>query len=248
MTAILPTAQTAEIFYPSADGEPVAETYDHLYAILTTLEVLKQYLAERQATVLANQFLYYSQGFPKLRIAPDVMVIFDVAPGGRDNYKIWEERQVPLVVFEMTSKGTQEQDQGLKKTLYEQLEVKEYWQFDPKGEWIEEKLRGYRLRGEKYEAIADNRSEPLQLRLAVEGKLLGFYREDTGEKLLIADELMQALKQETQRRQHAEEQAEQERQRAEQERQQREFAQQQLADMENLLARYRDRFGNLPDS
>jgi Uma2 family endonuclease len=247
MTAILPTAQTAEI-YPSADGEPVAETYDHLYAILTTLEVLKQYLAERQATVLANQFLYYSQGFPKLRIAPDVMVIFDVAPGGRDNYKIWEEGQVPLVVFEMTSKGTQEQDQGLKKTLYEQLEVKEYWQFDPKGEWIEEKLRGYRLRGEKYEAIADNRSEPLQLRLAVEGKLLGFYREDTGEKLLIADELMQALKQETQRRQHAEEQAEQERQRAEQERQQREFAQQQLAGMENLLARYRDRFGNLPDS
>ena len=200
------------------------------------------------ATVLANQFLYYSQGFPKLRITPDVMVIFDVAPGGRDNYKIWEEGQVPLVVFEMTSKGTQEQDQGLKKTLYEQLEVKEYWQFDPKGEWIEEKLRGYRLRGEKYEAIADNRSEPLQLRLAVEGKLLGFYREDTGEKLLIADELMQALKQETQRRQHAEEQAEQERQRAEQERQQREFAQQQLADRENLLARYRDRFGNLPDS
>lgn len=82
----------------------------------------------------------------------------------------------------------------------------------------------------------------------LKGKLLGFYREDTGEKLLIADELMQALKQETQRRQHAEEQAEQERQRAEQERQQREFAQQQLADMENLLARYRDRFGNLPDS
>ncbi|MFE1745079.1 Uma2 family endonuclease, partial [Coleofasciculus sp. H7-2] len=248
-------AQTAEIFYPSSDGEPLAETYDHLYAILTTLEVLKQYLAQRQATVLADQFLYYSQGFPKLRVAPDVMVIFDVAPGGRDNYKIWEEGQVPVVVFEMTSKGTQEQDQGLKKTLYEQLEVKEYWQFDPKGEWIEGKLRGYRLRGEKYEAIADNRSEPLQLRLAVEGKLLGFYREDTGEKLLIADELMQALKQETQRRQHAEEQAEIERQRAEIERQraeierqQREEAQQQLADMENLLALYRDRFGNLPDS
>ncbi|MEP0751241.1 hypothetical protein NDA03_03310 [Trichocoleus sp. Lan] len=82
----------------------------------------------------------------------------------------------------------------------------------------------------------------------LKGKLLGFYREDTGEKLLIADELMQALKRETQRRQQAEEQAEQERQRAEQERQQREFAQQQLADMENLLARYRDRLGNLPDS
>ena len=70
MTAILPPTQKTEPFYPSADGEPVAETYDHLYAILTTLEVLKQYLEGQQATVLANQFLYYSQGFPKLRIAP----------------------------------------------------------------------------------------------------------------------------------------------------------------------------------
>lgn len=81
-------------------------TTTFLYALLTTLEVLKQYLAAHQATVLGNQFLYYAQGFPKLRLAPDVMVIFDVAPGGRDNYKIWEEGQVPTVIFEMTSFGT----------------------------------------------------------------------------------------------------------------------------------------------
>ncbi|MBF2016464.1 MAG: Uma2 family endonuclease [Rivularia sp. T60_A2020_040] len=209
MTAILPVANQTEIFYPSADGEPVAETFDHLYALLTTLEVLKQYLANRQATVLADQFLYYSQGFPKLRVAPDVMVIFDVAPGGRDNYKLWEEGQVPRVIFEMTSAGTQDKDQVFKKTLYEQLGVKEYWLFDPKGEWIEEKLRGYRLRGEIYETITDSRSEPLQLRLQVEGQIIGFYREDNGEKLLIPDELAAALQQ-------AEEQVEQERQRAEQ--------------------------------
>ena len=240
MTAILPTSQKTEPFYPSADGEPVAETYDHLYAILTTLEVLKQYLEGKQATVLANQFLYYSQGFPKLRTAPDVMAIFDVAPGGRDNYKIWEEGRVPVVIFEMTSPGTQEYDKNFKKNLYEQLEVQEYWLFDPKGEWIEEQLRGYRLRGEIYEPITDNRSEPLQLRLAVEGKLIGFYREDTGEKLLIPDELVQALREETRARQEAEERAEQERQRAEQERQRAE-------ELESLLARYRQRFGELPE-
>ena len=254
MTATSPTTQTTPIVYPSADGEPVAETYDHLYAILTTLEVLKQYLSGRQATVLANQFLYYSQGFPKLRIAPDVMVIFDVAPGGRDNYKIWEEGQVPVVIFEMTSPGTQDQDKSFKKTLYEQLGVKEYWLFDPKGEWLEEKLQGYRLRGDSYEPITDSRSEPLQLRLAIEEKLIGFYREDTGEKLLIPDELGEALKQETQARQLAEEQAEQERQRAEQERQraeqerqQRELTQQQLAETEVMLTRYREHFGELPE-
>ncbi|HIK08872.1 MAG TPA: Uma2 family endonuclease [Oscillatoriaceae cyanobacterium M33_DOE_052] len=226
MTAILPTKENTEIFYPSGDGTPLAETYDHVYAIISTVEVLKQYLEGRQATVLANQFLYYSQGFPKLRVAPDVMVIFDVAPGGRDNYKIWEEGQVPVVIFEMTSPGTENQDNFFKKDLYAQLGVKEYWLFDPKGEWISEKLRGYRLRGEIYELITDSRSEPLQLRLEVEAKLIGFYREDTGEKLLIPDELAAALREQTLARQAAEERA---------------------AEMEALLARYRERFGELPE-
>ncbi|MFN6514474.1 MAG: Uma2 family endonuclease [Nostoc sp. CreGUA01] len=195
------------IEYPTSDGEPLAESYLHLYAILTTLEVIKQYLAGRQATVLANQFLYYAQGFPKLRVAPDVMVIFDVPPGGRDSYKVWEEGQVPQVVFEMTSQGTQKQDQEQKKNLYEQLGILEYWLFDPKGEWIEEKLRGYRLDGETYQLIVDGISQPLGLKVTVEGELLGFYRLDTEEKLLTPTELAKELQQERQR-------AQEERQRA----------------------------------
>ncbi len=197
-----------EIFYPSRDSEPAAETYDHFYAIMITLEVLRQYLSGTQATVLANQFLYYAQGLPKLRIAPDVMVIFGVTPGGRDSYKIWEEGQVPSVIFEMTSKGTREQDIAHKKTLYEQLGVSEYWLFDPRGEWVPERLRGYRLHEDVYYPISDGISQPLKMRLVLEEKLIGFYRQDTGEKLLIPDELAQAL-------QTAEAQASQERQRAE---------------------------------
>ena len=183
-----------EIIYPSSDGEPLAETYAHLYAILVTLEILKQYLQGQQVTVLANQFLYYAQGFPRLRVAPDVMVIFNVAPGGRDNYKIWEEKQVPSVIFEITSEGTKDRDTGYKKTLYEQLGVKEYWLFDPKGEWIENKLKGYRLEKDEYEEIKDSKSEVLGLRLEVESELIAFYREDTGEKLLAPSELSQALR------------------------------------------------------
>ncbi len=206
MTSLTP--QKTEIFYPSSDGKPLAESYIHLYAILTTLEVLKQYLQGRQATVLADQFLYYAQGYPRLRVAPDVMVIFDVAPGGRDNYKIWEEGQIPVVIFEVTSPGTKGKDAEFKKTLYEQLGVLEYWLFDPKGEWIAEKLQGYRLRGEEYELITDSRSQPLQLRLQVEDQLIGFYREDTGEKLLVPEELKAALDKETTARQQAESQIE----------------------------------------
>ena len=215
MTAL--SSQVSSSLYPVSDGEPVAETFVHLYAMLITLEVLRQYLAGQRATVLSNQFLYYAQGFPKLRVAPDVMVIFDVEPGGRDNYKIWEEGQTPAVVFEMTPQGTQEQDQSFKKTLYAQLEVQEYWLFDPKGEWIADKLEGYRLQGEEYVAIANGISQQLQLRLAVEDTLISFYRLDTGEKLLIPEELATALAAERQRR----------------------------AELEAELARYREQFGDL---
>ncbi|QLE56601.1 Uma2 family endonuclease [Nostoc sp. TCL26-01] len=220
MTPALSPNQRAEVFYPSSDGEPLAESYAHLCVILATLEILRQYLVGQQATVLANQYLYYAQGFPKLRVAPDMMVIFNVAPGGRDNYKVWEEGEVPSVIFEMTSAGTKNHDQEFKKTLYEQLGVKEYWLFDPRGEWIKEQLQGYRLRREMYELITDNRSEVLGLRLQVEGDLIGFYREDTGEKLLNPTEQAQALREaqqridvEAQAREQAEQQVEQLKQR-----------------------------------
>lgn len=217
MTAL--SSQVSSPTYPSSDGEPVAETFVHLYAMLITLEVLRQYLAGQRATVLGKQFLYYAQGYPKLRVAPDVMVVFDVEPGGRDNYKIWEEGQTPAVIFEMTSKGTQEQDQSFKKTLYAQLEVQEYWLFDSKGERIAEQLRGYSLQGEAYIPITDSISQRLNLRLAVENTLISFYRLDTGEKLLIPDELAQALQREQQR----------------------------VHELETELARYRERFGDLAE-
>lgn len=207
MTTLLPQPQSQEVFYPSSDGEPLAETSVHADAIIYTVIALRSYLEGRNAIVLADQFLYYAQGFPKLRVAPDVMIIFDVNPGPRDNYKIWEEGKIPVVIFEMTSPGTKDQDTGFKKTLYEQLGVQEYWLFDPKGEWIAEQLRGYRLNTEEYELITDGRSAPLQLRLEIEGQLIAFYREDTGEKLLAPGELVQALQQEMLARQQAEERA-----------------------------------------
>jgi hypothetical protein len=84
-----------------------------------------------------------------------------------------------------------------------------------------------------YEPITDGQCQPLQLRLKVEGTLIGFYRLDTGEKLLIPNELAAALKEESKARQQAEAQLEEERQRAE--------------NFERQLARYREQFGELSD-
>jgi Uma2 family endonuclease len=209
-----------EIYYPSEDGEPLAETSVHADAIIATVAVLRNYLAEkfseRSPVVLADQFLYYAQGFSRLRVAPDVMVIFDIPQQPYDNYKIWETGQVPSVIFEMTSASTQAHDQAKKRELYESIGVQEYWLFDPKGEWIPEKLRGYRRQANLpaneqellvYEAITDSLSQVLGLRLEVEGSLIVFYRQDNGEKLLIPSELFSAWQEEIQRADLAEERA-----------------------------------------
>jgi len=200
MTETVPSEQQNPVDYPSEDGHLLARTYDHIYAIFVTLEVLRQYLIGRQVTVLAKQFIYYSKGFPQIRLAPDVMVIFNVEPGGRDNYKLWEEGPKPSVIFEMTSVATRAYNLEFKRVIYEQMEVEEYWAYDPKGELIPEKLQGYRLNKELvYEPIADSYSTVLGLRLAVEGKLIAFYRGDSGERLLMPEELRVAWQQERDR-------------------------------------------------
>ena len=189
MTAMIPS----KIYYPCGDGEPVAETFDHLYVILITIEVLRLYLQDIQACVLGNQFLYYEEGNSGKRCAPDVMVSFGVRPGSRDNYKIWEDGAIPNVVFEMTSRGTREKDNIEKINLYAQIGIEEYWQFDPKGEWISEQLRGFRLVDGQYVPILNLVSTVLGLRLEVTGALISFYRSDNGEKLLIPLELQEKV-------------------------------------------------------
>ncbi len=215
------------VLYPTGDGEPVAETEVHLWAIITTLEVLRVYIKtlaqeqdippEREGTVLANQFLFYEEG-KSTRVAPDVMVIPHVPSrdvmGFRARYKTWEEGQVPSVVFEMTSEGTRDIDQKEKKDTYEKLGVLEYWLFDPLGEWIKKQLIGYRLENGKYIPITDSCSTVLNLRLVIEqlkkGSIISFYRLDTGKKLLTLDEAEQRLDESEQRLDEAQHQAEQE--------------------------------------
>lgn len=215
-----------DVVYPTSDGEPLAETYDHIQVIFGLIAMLEQYLQQcfhdRSPLLLANQFVYYAPNFPRLRFAPDTAVIFGVAPGARNNYKIWEEGAAPSVIFEITSASTRREDQTSKKELYEKLGVEEYWLFDPMAEWIPEQLRGYRLVGESYTPIADGYSQVLGLDLKPEDRRLALYRRDTGEKLLdsrgLADQLRATQAQieaERQQREAAQQQAEAERQRAE---------------------------------
>ncbi len=95
MTTLL--SQATEIVYPSSDGEPLAETSVHVDAIIDVVVVLRQYLEGQSAIVLADQFLYYSQGYPKLRLAPDIMVILMFLPVPATTIKSGKKVRCPLL-------------------------------------------------------------------------------------------------------------------------------------------------------
>ncbi len=150
-----PTGLTARrrrmVEYPDGDGKPMAETAPHVWQIIYILLTLDFWFRAREDVYVgANMFLYYQKGRPKKRIAPDVFVVQGAPKEWRKSYKLWEEKQAPQVVFEITSPKTQEEDFGRKRMLYSRLGVAEYYLFDPYGKYLNPPLRGYKLVDEEY--------------------------------------------------------------------------------------------------
>jgi hypothetical protein len=86
-------------------------------------------------------------------------------------------------------------------------------------------------------AIANDQSEALGLRLAVDGALIAFYRLDNGEKLLIPDELYDEVEQLKRRTWQLQDENQQLQDQLLAERAQ---AQRQLDDLKQQLDRYRE--------
>ena len=134
-----------EIEYPESDGKPMAETDVHRNWMLWIIEMLQFFFRGMRVYVSGNLLIYYQQGDPKKRVAPDVFVVKECEQRLRRVFKIWEEGKGPSFALEVTSKKTRRQDLGPKKELYEQLQVAEYFLYDPLGEWLEPPLQGFRL-------------------------------------------------------------------------------------------------------
>ena len=143
-----------KIDYPSSDGKPVAESDVHISCLLHTREDLKLYFGNRPDVYVAgNLLIYYEENNVKARVAPDVFVVMGVASHDRTSYLLWEEGKAPDFVLEITSRGTRKEDQGKKRELYRRLRVTEYWQYDPKGEWLAPPLRGTELVAGEYREL-----------------------------------------------------------------------------------------------
>jgi Uma2 family endonuclease len=179
-----------KVHYPTRDGKPIGETDAHIDLVVETKIALRNYyFGNPDVYVSAANFIYFEEGNSKARVSPDSYVVFGVGMKQRDCYKVWEEGgKTPAVVFEYTSRGTRKEDENYKKILYEQvLRVPEYFLFDPKGEYLRPRLKGFRLINGVYAPLqlSDNRlfSEQLKLFMVGEGTALRFYDATTGELL-----------------------------------------------------------------
>jgi Uma2 family endonuclease len=147
-----------------------------------TIQTLIDWFADDpKVYVWGNMMLYYVKGDPKKTVAPDVFVVKGVDKNKeRRVFKTWEEKS-PKLIIEATSRKTRKVDLGVKKDLYQnELKVPEYFLFDPLGEYIKAKLRGFRLQNGKYEEI-----EPVEGRLPSE--VLGLHLEAVGKELRLWD-------------------------------------------------------------
>ena len=147
--------QLEEIEYPSSDGEPMAESDLTRDFMIDGLKTLEAYFENRSDVyVSANSFIYYERGNNKASVSPDVYVVFGVRKRKRPSYKVWEEGGItPDFVLEITSETTQEKDQKLKPAIYRKLGVKEYFQYDPSGDYLNPILQGVRLVDGDYQPI-----------------------------------------------------------------------------------------------
>jgi Uma2 family endonuclease len=186
--------------YPDSDGKPMAETGIHVIAIIWLHQMLRQHFRNRDDVyVAANMFLYYSEGQPKKRRAPDIMVAKGVADGRseRRSFKTWVEGVVPSCIIEVTSKKTTKEDLKQKKPVYQKIGVREYFMFDPLHDYLPQQIIGYRLVAKKYQRIkpaADGSllSKELGLRLVPDGDKLALYDSKTGTRVLSPDDLYES--------------------------------------------------------
>ena len=145
------------IEYLEEDFEPMPEGDKQRRNLSYTTEALRVWFEPQEDVyVSGNLFIFYEEGNPDKRIAPDTFVVFDSNRSDRTSYKLWlENNKVPDFVLEITSKGTVSKDRDDNPLLYRTLGIKEYFQYDPTGEYLKPtSLQGMRLEQGKYMEIA----------------------------------------------------------------------------------------------
>lgn len=194
-----PTPTQKEVTYPETDGKPLGETDFHIKAIFFLWNALRQFARHNENLyVAADMLFYYVEGDPTEFVVPDVFVVKGIQKHDRRVYKLWDEKEIPCVIFEITSRSTGRIDLAEKKGLYEFLGVKEYILFDPLNEYLKPQLRGFRLEQGVYQPITANErgelfSQELGVYMRAEGALLRIIDPETGTLIPTPDEVQDEI-------------------------------------------------------
>jgi Uma2 family endonuclease len=189
----------------------MGETEIHRDNMIDLIQTLTDYVADEPMVYVSGWLLvFYVEGIPLQRVAPDVFVVRGVEKKRRDDYLVWKEGRAPNLVIELTSKSTQNEDKKKKWTIYRDiLRVSEYFLFDPTSDYLDPPLQGFRLVAGEYVRI-----EPVDGRLPSE--VLGLHLEQVGDQLRLFDPVTGThLPTRTENRDNAKRRAEAEQQRAE---------------------------------
>lgn len=197
--AAIPLQQRDDVVYPESDGQPVAETDLHLEEMIYLIEAFRSHFRNVPDVYVAGNLFFYSvQGNPRIRVAPDLLVVKGVPKGHRRVYKLWEEGQAPCFVVEVTSDSTRREDVVRKKEFYERLGVDEYFLYDPLGDYLDPRLQGFRLANGRYEKVTPATGGALEsqttgVTLRIEDGRLRLIDTANGAPLLRVEEKEEAL-------------------------------------------------------
>ena len=200
------------VFYPTSDGQPMAETPVHGDCMMYVTSALRWWFSKHgrdDVYVGMNNFLYYERGNPRAVVAPDVYVVVGVpASPPRDTYMLWNEPKGPDFVLEVTSASTRRMDERRKRDVYASLGVSEYFLYDPRAEYLTPPLQGFRLHEGEYRAlpavtVLSNRGVAvasevlgLELRDDREARMVRLHDRTTGEDLPTYEEADRAREEE----------------------------------------------------
>lgn len=219
----IPTSQLPppDPLYPEDDGKPLAENTLQLRIIFTIVGGLKALYRNDPNVFIAGDLLWYPVGGnPKIRQAPDVMVVFGRPPGERRSYLQWREENIPpQVTFEIASQNNTRTELEVKKRdFYQRYGVQEYYVFYP----LQKRLKGWLREGNQLIEIPEMQgweSPRLQLRFHQEENELYLYRRD-GERLRDYPEVVDQLEESRQKLEEERQQSQKYRQQLQQEQEQ----------------------------
>lgn len=200
--------------YPDSDGQPVAENTLQFQWIVTLQGNLDALFGDDPNVFVGGDLLWYAvEGEPKIRMAPDALVVFGRPKGYRGSYKQWREDGIaPQVVFEVLSPGNRDAEMARKFEFYERYGVEEYYLYDPEAIVLSGWLRNDNVL-QRIEPLHDWVSPRLGIRFDLSGDELVVYRPD-GERFLTFLEVKEEQQRERRRANEAEQRADEAKQRA----------------------------------